>query len=678
MKKMVTRFFCLSVLSLLAFAKANAQTFPTIYATVSSGDWAKTTDLSPAATIWETFPGNATNTPGAQGTGTAYTGPAAAGSQVNGPSGTHVVYIRAGHTVSMNAAGRSFHDLIIEAGGKLWSNGAADLRLQVVNGGTGFAYPQSGVIVNNGTLGGPGDGMFLETGTACQSVSISGTGTTFVKRLRMPGGKGPALGGVVSTVIDQNLSFAYDGAYALSAFYSTSSSLPAATDNYSLTINAGRTVTLADDSTAFHTNSLGSATAAGTYTYNINGTLDLSQNLQTGATLTAISPTLGTINLNINGKIITGAAFNSFPVAPGVAHINVANGAVVDATLAKVMRFTNSSFQMNGNAALLRTVPAVAGTRIEFPVGVGGSYNPLIISGESGPAEVYTVGLTNVPVVAPPPLTLPRAWGIAEAVPGGNVDTLRFGFTTADIGASGFDPAAAVYVAGWDPINSKWVTVPATMAGTGTVEDPYFARVVGTFVSTAYVLTNTDIPTPVHFVDVNVAKVGAGLQVSFGNAIELDVKDYVIEKSTDGIHFVAITTLQPKTNNGLLNSYSFTDAAPYNGNNYYRVKATEKNGNVKFSAVLSISTIAKTAGVSVIPNPVKDKAVNIQLAGISKAVYTISIFNTVGQKVYTKQINHDGNITSLIANLPSASSKGIYRLQVNSSVSRYTKNIIVE
>ncbi|HMO61001.1 MAG TPA: T9SS type A sorting domain-containing protein [Ferruginibacter sp.] len=657
MKKMFTRFFCL-LLSVLLLANAEAQN-PTIYASVASGSWA-------SAATWETFTNSGNNTPGAQGSGTPAAG---------APSGTHFVYIRSGHTITMGGANRSCFGMLVENGAKLWANEAADRRVQLVNGGTGFTYPQSGTLTNNGEIGGDNDGIYFEPGTNCQNVTINGSGSTIVRMLRVPGGLGSA-SGVLNITIDKNITFTRTNNYALSLIYN-----PQPTNDFTLTIAAGRTVTLNNASGYFSNNGLGSGSGFGKYTYNINGTLDLSASTQTENFLTAFSLEGGEVNLNVGstGVIKTGAAFNSSPVAPGVANLTIANGGVVDATLATVMNFNQNAFQVTGTGAVIRSVPGGSGNpRTTFPLGIGGSYNPLSISSKSGPTEVYTVGLTNVPVVPPPAQTLPRAWGIAEGTPGGNADTLRFGWTLADVGGSGFvsDGSQTVYVAGWN--GSQWITTPALVTGAGTLADPYVARVVvEPFASTAYILTNTNT-TPVAFVNVRGTKVAAGIQLDFGNAIESEVKHYTIEKSNDGRNFTTLVVLQPKSNNGLLNSYSFVDNNPYKGNNFYRVRSEEVYGAVKYSPVVSINTSRAGANVNVYPNPVKGNNVSIQLENLEKAVYNIDIFNNLGQKVFTRQLRHDGNNSTIVADLPVAAKAGVYSVHVTSTLTRYVKSIIVE
>lgn len=650
MKKMFTRFLLLSVTTLL-FSDAIAQ-IPTIYASVSSGNYN-------SSATWETFTNTGNNTPGAQGSGT----PAA-----STPSGTHFVYIRSGHTISMNGGGRSCYGMFIEAGGKLWANEATARRLQLVNGGTGFSYPQSGTITNNGEMGGPTDGLFFETGAATQNVTLTGTGSTIVQRFRVPGGNA---GQVVNITIDMDITFTQANNYAFALAYN-----PQPTDNYSMTLTPGHTLTVSNAGGYFNSNSLGSGSAFGTYTYNINGTLDLSASTQTTNNLTAFSNETGTVNLNLNGALKTGAAFNSSPLAPGVANLTIADGVTVDATLATVMNFNGNSFIMAGaTSALSRTIPN-DGTKITYPVATAaGSYSPVSISNTTGAADVVRVSLKNTFTNPAPASTLPREWNLVETTPGGNSDTLRFEWTTAEE-ANGFSGANPVFVGRWN--GTAWDFTAASVSGSGTPADPYIARGNTAFSSLGlFILSNTGT-TPVAFVNVRAYQRQNGIQVEFGNATESDIVGYEIEKSADGRNFSTLTALSPKTNNGGLNSYAYFDAVAQRGANFYRIKVTERDGSVKYSNVLNVRLAGNASAVSVYPNPVKGGTINIQLENLDKANYFVNLYNQMGQKVFTKQLNHDGRTASFIVELPSSLSKGIYNLQVMSNAYRAIKNVVVE
>jgi len=656
MKKFLTQSICL-LIALAGFVGMSYAQFPTIYASVASGSYN-------SAATWETFTGNATNTPGAQGTGT----PA-----VSTPSGTHFVYIRTGHTITMNGGNRSCYGMLVENGGKIWANEAAARRLQVVNGGTGFLYPQTGTITNNGVMGGVGDGLFFETGTNCQNVTFTGTGSTIVQRLRVPGGFGSTAGGIVNITIDMNITFTIANNYALSLVYN-----PQATDNYFLTINPGVTVTISDPGGYFNNNSLGSGAAFGNYSYLINGTLDLSASTQTSQFLTAISPTGGNVTVTVGsgGVIKTGAAFNSSPVAPGVGNINLLGGSTIDARLATVMNFNENSITAQVNTGVLRRSLPNDGTRTRFPLSpVNGRVNHVVVSNVTGPADEITATIQSGASHPIPTGTMPVEWSLTEATTGGNADTLRFEWTTTDE-ANGFSSASPVFVGRWD--GSAWSFAPATVSGTGTTADPFVAKSSITYSSLGlFVLSNTNT-TPVSFVNVRAYQKQGGIQVEFANAIEEDVQGYVIEKSTDGRTFTDAATLQPRSNNGTLSSYSWFDAAATSVTYFFRIRAIERNGQVKFSQVLSVRLSASGAGITVYPNPVRNGQAGVQLMNLDRGTYAVSLLNEAGQKVYAKSVMHNGGTATISLELPASLRRGVYHVQVSDANNRYIQKIVVE
>ncbi len=647
MKKFFTYSFVLVIAFTLLTGYANAQ-FPTIWSSLSSGTWA-------TSTIWETFAGNITNTPGAQGTGTAQTTAV--------PSGTHHIYIRSGHTVTMDAS-KNMMGLTIEAGGSLLA--AGNFTLKPGNGGTGFTGPNNVTITNNGTLGNSAGLIILEIPVAAGNVTITGSGTTDLARIRMRGGNvnNPVL------VIDQDLILEQSANHALSAIYN-----PVATDNYVVTLNAGKKITISNPTGYFHSNSIGSGTGFGTYSYNINGTLDLTGSTSTTGNFTAISPTGGTVNLNINGVLKTGSGFNSSPVAPGVGNINISTGVTVDATLATIMNFNGNAFILNGTAAVKRSVPN-DGTKIVYPITTtAGGYNAATISGTNGPAEVFTATLKNTFTNAAPANTILKEWNITEATPGGNEDTVRLAWTTADETASGFSHSGAISVIRWN--GTGWDYKTASVTGTGTLVDPYVAKGTG-FTSFGFFGVTSSNPVPVAFVNVRVAQKQNGIQVDFGNAVELDVINYVIERSNDGRTFTTAATLPARTNNGSLNSYTYTDANFVSGNNFYRIKATERSGRMVYSAVVKVNTNGIKQGITVYPNPVRGNNVSVQFENLDKAIYTVSLSNKLGQEVYSKQITHLGGSATLVIDLPSSANSGLYNLQISNGTFRAVKNIIIE
>lgn len=62
---------------------------------------------------------------------------------------------------------------------------------------------------------------------------------------------------------------------------------------------------------------------------------------------------------------------------------------------------------------------------------------------------------------------------------------------------------------------------------------------------------------------------------------------YQVEKSTDGISYVAVGIVSPAS--GINNQFSYTDAQPGYKANWYRIKGIQKNGTVAYSNTLKIA-----------------------------------------------------------------------------------------
>ncbi len=104
---------------------------------------------------------------------------------------------------------------------------------------------------------------------------------------------------------------------------------------------------------------------------------------------------------------------------------------------------------------------------------------------------------------------------------------------------------------------------------------------------------------------------------------EINAANYEIDFSTDGTHFTGIGT---KTANNARN-YNLIHTSPIKGINYYRLKLTDKNGQVVYSEIHKVN-FGKMVNIQVYPNPAAD-FVKITLAAdmINKPAYYSFNFN---------------------------------------------------
>ena len=153
--------------------------------------------------------------------------------------------------------------------------------------------------------------------------------------------------------------------------------------------------------------------------------------------------------------------------------------------------------------------------------------------------------------------------------------------------------------------------------------------------------------------------------ISFINATETNLVNYEVQRSSDGINFTSIKSLLPTKNNGGSVVYSIIDDQPLNGRSYYRIKGLEETGKVTYSAVLPITLQSSTSLLSIYPNPVVPKTSSIQLTGISKGLYTITIYNQFGQLVQQKSYQQVTDGSSVIPLNIDGYSSGSYILMLN-------------
>ncbi|MNK10075.1 hypothetical protein D3C87_280900 [compost metagenome] len=143
---------------------------------------------------------------------------------------------------------------------------------------------------------------------------------------------------------------------------------------------------------------------------------------------------------------------------------------------------------------------------------------------------------------------------------------------------------------------------------------------------------------------------------------DVDVQNFVVERSADGQNFNAITTVNSQKGAGL-NNYTYTDNNPLGFVSYYRLKITDINNQVSYSEVKSINNPIAAAywtenfdGTmqTVVTNPAQPAAANLSSGewffyGAHKQL-----------KTYTDQRWADGTNPSVKVINPSVSNQTTY------------------
>ena len=137
-------------------------------------------------------------------------------------------------------------------------------------------------------------------------------------------------------------------------------------------------------------------------------------------------------------------------------------------------------------------------------------------------------------------------------------------------------------------------------------------------------------------------KPGIGIQVEWAVQNDMPIIKYEVEKSADGISFNLAGTVTATGTNGNGAAYSWLDVNLLAGNNFYRIKGIATTGEISYSRIVNVKTGILDAHISIYPNPVVNKQINVQFMGADKGLYQIRILNNTGQQVFKHDVLHTG------------------------------------
>ena len=428
----------------------------------------------------------------------------------------------------------------------------------------------------------------------------------------------------------------------------------------------------------------GSATSEGFFTRSANGLYLVAEGYDADTATTGIGKTTAAAVNRVAATIDVNATINSSNVSPSFSSGN---------NFRSIASVDGNSFYLGGGATGVAYMPAQTGgidsaTQLSTTVAnvrcveiFGGQ---LYISSASGtpPIRIATVG-TGLPTAKGQTMTdlpgvtvtkhSPYQFFIAS-LPAGQVlyiaddsagirkyslvsgtwvanDSLKI---TASNGGAGFRGITGV-VQGSNV--GLYVTYAGTTSGIYAIADNtgFNASILtAVAVPVATAAANTAFrgiawapvasPLPIHLTNFNAALQNNKVLVSWIMDNESGEKNYEVEKSTDGKTYSTFSNVTP-LNSGY-NKYSVTDAGfNVKATNYYRLKVTDNDGKITYSAVAVINGNVKPVTISVYPNPATDfLVVNHPVAknGVLK------IHRVDGTLLATQKVN-DGNAQTYIS-----------------------------
>ena len=161
------------------------------------------------------------------------------------------------------------------------------------------------------------------------------------------------------------------------------------------------------------------------------------------------------------------------------------------------------------------------------------------------------------------------------------------------------------------------------------------------------------------------------VNIIWQTAQEINMKEFIVERSVDGFHWETLTTVMATGNNNMTRNYSATDFHPNTGINFYRLKSVSITGNYDYSIIKTI-LFKNASEILIAPNPATS-FVNIYLNTNNNSQSKIQVFDISGKLMQQLSTNNDfiQINTSLFA-------KGLYTIKVIENNKVNTKSVIIQ
>jgi hypothetical protein len=179
---------------------------------------------------------------------------------------------------------------------------------------------------------------------------------------------------------------------------------------------------------------------------------------------------------------------------------------------------------------------------------------------------------------------------------------------------------------------------------------------------------------PVSFTWLKANDKTGGVAIEWGIGIEEQMKDYTIEKSSDGRVYRDAGMIPASGKK----TYTWTDPQPYNGINYYRIRATEISGTIKYSTIVIVNRSNGGKGIAVYPTVLDHNMFTLQVNNLPADSYKLNIYSATGQLTVSRVIIHTGGSATQTVALPPGMQKGIYRVSFIGSMKIAAATIVVQ
>jgi hypothetical protein len=176
---------------------------------------------------------------------------------------------------------------------------------------------------------------------------------------------------------------------------------------------------------------------------------------------------------------------------------------------------------------------------------------------------------------------------------------------------------------------------------------------------------------PVTMIDFSGTANQNSVLLNWSTVSEINNDYFEVQRSTDGIHFVTIGTVDGNGNSQSVQEYSFTDGLPSNGINYYRLVQYDFDGKASAGKIIEVNLNDGSNTFSVSPNPSTDA---FKVNFLTTSGGELSVLDILGRELKNLPIAAGTEKIEIGSDL----SKGVYILRYAAIGGVSTERVIKE
>jgi predicted esterase len=127
------------------------------------------------------------------------------------------------------------------------------------------------------------------------------------------------------------------------------------------------------------------------------------------------------------------------------------------------------------------------------------------------------------------------------------------------------------------------------------------------------------------------------LSVEWSTSNEIRTKQFVVEKSSDGINWNSLATIPSKNQQDGRQFYQYSDAGFTGATTYYRIRQEDLDGRATYSVIKNIGSTV-VANANAYPNPFVDRLEILIPPAVAAGVLNIRLFTLKGELIKSAQV----------------------------------------